>query len=49
MGLFHQFMLKNSKSELIKAFAERATELKLTADKINKQIVNPQIVNSPHC
>jgi hypothetical protein len=38
MGLFHQFMTKNSKDELIKAFAERATELKLTADKINKQI-----------
>lgn len=38
MGLFHQFMTKNSKDELIKAFSKRATELKLTAKKIQKQV-----------
>lgn len=38
MGLFHQFMAKETREELIKNLVKRANELKLTKEKIIKQI-----------
>ena len=38
MGLFHQFMDKETREELKKNLSKRANELKLTKEKILKQI-----------